>query len=70
MEYPKGRAVLGSGQGAAIGILQNLLGALAVVKYSQCHALPKALGWEKATLAATLAFVQPPAEGEATAGFM
>lgn len=34
----------GSGQGAAIGISQNLLGALAVMKYSQCQALPKALG--------------------------
>lgn len=31
-------AAHGSGQGAAVGISQNVLGALAVAKYSQCQA--------------------------------
>lgn len=33
-------AAHGSGQGAAVGILQDLLRALALVRYSQCQALP------------------------------
>lgn len=54
-------AVRGSGGSAAAGRPQSLLSS-GRVRFGQSQPQPKALGCEKDTVAASAAFVQPPAQ--------